>query len=221
MATHPNSRHKLPKLAPATHRASSQTRGTEGLGKRKATEIVPLFAQHYMGDCRHNATAAAIAIGANPRSAHSTGYHLLKKARESGLLAKEARKVAENVELTTEGALRQVARILHADPARLFDEHGNAIPIHLLDENTRAAIASFEYDEYGRPKVKFWSKVEAANIAMKHFGLFERDNRQQLAPNLAIQVNLVQAPVAKPNGAANGANGAGVHVNLVEKTPSR
>ena len=152
MATHPNSRHKLPKLAPASHGASSQTRGTEGLGKRKATEILPLFAQHYMGDCRHNSTAAAIAIGANPRSAHSTGYHLLKKARESGLLAEEARKVIEKVELTTEGALRQVARILHADPARLFDEHGNAIPIHLLDEDTRAAIASFEYDELGQPK---------------------------------------------------------------------
>ena len=193
MATHPNSRHKLPKLAPAGQRASSQTRGTEGLGKRKATEILPRFAQHYVGDCRHNSTAAAIAIGANPRSAHSTGYSLLKKARESGLLAHEARKVAEKVELTTEGALRQVARILHADPARLFDEHGNAIPIHLLDEETRAAIASFEYDELGRPKVKFWSKVEAASMAMKHLGLFERDNSQRM-PNLAIQVNLVGPP---------------------------
>src|SRR5262245_35536685 len=190
MTTHPNSRQKLPKLAPASHRASNQTRGTEGLGKRKAPEILPLFAQHYMGDCRHNSTAAAIAIGANPRSAHTTGYHLLKKARESGLLAEEARKVAEKLELTTEGALRQVARILHADPARLFDEDGNAIPIHLLDEETRAAIASFEYDELGRPKVKFWSKVEAARLAMKHLGLFERDNRQ-LAPNLPIQINFV------------------------------
>jgi hypothetical protein len=89
-----------------------------------------------------------------------------------------------------EGTLRQVARILHADPARLFDEHGNSIPIHLLDEDTRAAIASFEHDELGRPKVKFWSKVEAANMAMKHLGLFERDNSQRM-PNLAIQVSLV------------------------------
>src|SRR3954447_13547690 len=99
MATHPNSRCKLPKLAPASYRASRQTRGTKGIGKRKAAEILPVFAQHYIGDCRHNATAAAIAIGANPRSAHTTGYHLLKKARESGLLAEEARKVAEKVEL--------------------------------------------------------------------------------------------------------------------------
>jgi hypothetical protein len=193
MATHPNSRHELPKLAPASHRASSQTRGTLGIGKRKAAEILPLFAQHYMGECRHNSTAAAIAIGANPRSAHSTGYNLLKKARESGLLAEEARKVIEKIELTTEGVLRQVARILHADPARLFDEHGNPIPIHLLDEETRATIASFEYDDYGRPKVKFWSKVEAANIAMKHLGLFEQHNRRR-AQNLAVQINVVGAP---------------------------
>jgi hypothetical protein len=193
MPTHPNSRHKLPKLAPASHIASSQTRGTKGLGKRKATEILPLFAQHYMGECRHNSTAAAIAIGANPRSAHSTDYNLLKKARAIGLLSEEARKVIEKVEITTEGVLRQVAGILHADPARLFDEDGNPIPIHLLDEETRASIASFEYDDYGRAKVKFWSKVEAASIAMKHLGLFERGHRRR-AENLAIQINLVGAP---------------------------
>jgi hypothetical protein len=40
--------------------------------------------------------------------------------------------------------------------------------------------------------VKFWSKVEAATIAMKHLGLFERHAR--LARNLAIQVNLLGAP---------------------------
>jgi len=194
MATHPNSRHKLPLLAPASHRASSQTRGTEGLGKRKATEILPLFAQHYIGDCRHNSTAAAIAIGANPRSAHSTGYHLLKKARESGLLAGEARKVAEKVELTTESTLRQVARILHCDPARIFDKYGNLLPMHMIDDETRAAISSVELGENGMPtKIKFWSKVEAANIAMKHLGLYNRDNTQR-SENLSLQVVLVGAP---------------------------
>jgi len=138
--------------------------------------------------------AKSVSVALTPDT-HSTGYTLLKKARESGLLAEEARKVIEKTELTTEGVLRQIARILHADPARLFDEHGNPIPIHLLDEETRTAIASFEYDDYGRPKVKFWSKVEAANIAMKHLGLFERDNRRR-GDNLAIQINLVGAPNA-------------------------
>ena len=77
MVTHANSRHKLPKLAPASHRASSQTRGTRGLGKRKAAEILPLFAQQYMGQCRHNSTAAAIAVGANPRSAHGVRRQII------------------------------------------------------------------------------------------------------------------------------------------------
>ena len=45
-------------------------------------------------------------------------------------------------------------------------------------------------------------------------GLFERDNRQ-LAPNLAIQVNLVEAPRPKPNGAN------GVHLNLIEGKAKR
>ena len=45
-------------------------------------------------------------------------------------------------------------------------------------------------------KVRFWSKTEAVNMAMKHFGQFERDNNQRM-PNLAIQVNLV-GPEPKP-----------------------
>jgi hypothetical protein len=56
-------------------------------------------------------------------------------------------------------------------------------------------------------KIKFWNKVDAIDKAMRHLGLFGKDNRQ-LAQNLAIQVNLVEAP--------RKAQAAPISVNLIE-----
>jgi phage terminase small subunit len=78
------------------------------------------------------------------------------------------------------------------------------IPVHELDDETAAAIASVEVREEfegqgeGRKlvgytkKIRFWDKPAAINMAMKHLGLFERDNSQR-RENLAIQVVLVDA----------------------------
>jgi hypothetical protein len=45
-------------------------------------------------------------------------------------------------------------------------------------------------------KVRLHDKLVAIDRAMKHLGLFERDNRQ-VQRNLTIQVNLVAAPPRK------------------------
>jgi phage terminase small subunit len=79
------------------------------------------------------------------------------------------------------------------------------IPVHELDDETAAAISSVEvreeFEGHGEnrklvgytKKIRFWDKTAAVNMAMKHFGLFEKDNSLKAA-NLALQVNLVQAP---------------------------
>jgi len=143
-----------------------------------------------------NATAAAITIGYSEDTAHQKGYQLLRELKRSGGLADMAERVAEKAELDATRTLREVARILYADPARVLDADGKMLPLDLIDDATRAAIASFELDAEGRPvKIKFWSKVDAMDKAMKHLGLFERDNRQR-TESLAIQINLVGAPDA-------------------------
>jgi phage terminase small subunit len=103
---------------------------------------------------------------------------------------------------------RQLASVLRSDPRKLYRPDGSMIPIHELDAETAAAIASIEVREefeghgenrrlvgYTR-KVKFWDKNAALEKAMRHQGLFEKDNRQ-LMSNLAIQVNFV-GPEPKP-----------------------
>lgn len=50
---------------------------------------------------------------------------------------------------------------------------------HELDPATRAAVASFEIDEFGRIKYKFWDKNSALDKAAKILGMYEKDNKQK------------------------------------------
>ena len=142
------------------------------------------------------------------RAVYSTGRMSAKSINEeaSHLLAnpKVASRVAElrapamkAARLEIEEILCQLACVLRSDARRLFRPDGSLIPVHELDDATAAAISSIELDEEGRPKkIRLWSKTDAIDKAMRHLGLFERDNGQRM-PNLAIQVNLV-GPEPKP-----------------------
>jgi phage terminase small subunit len=155
---------------------------------------------------KQEAFAVAIAKGSNAsdayRGAYSTGRMTAKSINEeaSHLLAnpKVASRVAAlrapamNVaRLEIEETLRQLACVLRSDARRLFRPDGSLIPVHELDDATAAAISSIELDDQGRlKKIRLWSKTDAIDKAMRHLGLFEKNNRQQ-EQNLAIQVNLV------------------------------
>ena len=108
-------------------------------------------------------------------------------------------KVGEIAGLTAERTLRESARICYSDPRRLCHADGSLKQIAEMDDDTRAAIASFEIDErkvdgvvIGRTiKIKLWDKNRALEMAMKHLGLYERGNAQR-SENLALQVVLVK-----------------------------
>jgi phage terminase small subunit len=107
--------------------------------------------------------------------------------------------------LSTERVLQELERAIFADPRKLYDEQGRSKPIHSLDEDTAAAIASLDMHEMatsngsqhraiGRTtKVRFVDKLVAIDRAMKHLGLFERDSLQ-MRSNLTIHVGLVASP---------------------------
>ena len=143
----------------------------------------------------HKGTAAAKAAGyTNDHSAQVVASRFLAELTASGELAAAARQRAEAAELDTVRTLRELARIAYADIGKLFDADGVLIPIAELDEDTRAIIASIDLGPDGKPKrIKLWSKIEALDKAMRHAGLYERDN-DQCRPNLALQVNLVDCP---------------------------
>jgi phage terminase small subunit len=129
-----------------------------------------------------------------PKTINEAASRLLKNSKVSARIAQLREPAIKASRLEIEETLHQLACVLRSDARRLFRPDGSLIPVHELDDATAAAISSIELDEKGRPKkIRLWSKTDAIDKAMRHLGLYERDNRQQ-GQNLAIQVNLVGAP---------------------------
>lgn len=96
---------------------------------------------------------------------------------------------AQNAGLDAAKLLEEVRRLAHSDIAGIMTADGKVKLPHELDPATRAAIASFKIDEYGRIEYKFWDKNAAVEKAMKHLGLYEKDNAQQ--PTVVTEIRLV------------------------------
>lgn len=93
-----------------------------------------------------------------------------------------AQKVEERFAIDTEKLLREASRLAHSDIANIMHADGRVKLPHELDPETRAAVASFKIDEYGRIEYKFWDKNSAIERLFKHKGLFEQDNKQKTDP---------------------------------------
>ncbi len=74
--------------------------------KRKA------FIRAYLGEAQGNATEAAKRAGYSERTAHSQGSRLLKHVEVAGALQKRV----EKLDVSTDAALQNVARIAHKAP---------------------------------------------------------------------------------------------------------
>lgn len=168
-----------------------------GTSKVSAAQRRALFVEAYIAN-GGNATQAAITAGYSRKTARQQGARLLtdvdistyvEKRRAAVLAAAE-----EKTGLTVSGVLKELRRIVHSDPRRLMNGENNLKNIADLDDDDAAAVASIEITEdfSGRgearelsgytKKVKLWDKNSAIEKAMKHLGLFERDNEQKPAP---------------------------------------
>ncbi len=101
-----------------------------------------IFYGEYIKD--GNGTRAAIAAGYPERSAHTAAARLLKNREIAEAIAAWRNRQCARLEITAERTLQELARLAFYDPGRLYDKDGNRIPVHLLDDHTRAAVASIE-----------------------------------------------------------------------------
>ena len=164
-----------------------------GSSKASAAHRRKLFVEAYIANgC--NATQAAISAGYSPKSAGVQAHKLLKHAEIKQFLSERQNEIAQKFELTTESVIAELAKIVHCDPRRLFDAKGALLPLKDWPDEVAGAVASLEVEELfvGRgdervsigatKKLKFWDKNSAIEKAMKHLGLFERDNEQKTDP---------------------------------------
>lgn len=97
---------------------------------------------------------------------------------------------ADRAELDSAEIIREIRRLAVSDISGIMHADGRVKLPHELDPATRAAVASFKIDEYGRIEYKFWDKGAALEKAAKIKGLYEADNSQKAVP-LVGEVRLV------------------------------
>lgn len=139
------------------------------------------FVDEFMVD--RNATWAAIRAGYSQKTAYQIGHELLHREDVGGEIQRRINAASARSQLTVERVQEEIARLAFADPRKFFDDAGNLKPIHELDDDAAATLASIENEELfegaGKDrerigtlkKVKTWDKGRALELAAKHLGM--------------------------------------------------
>jgi phage terminase small subunit len=156
-----------------------------GTSREAAAARKKIFAEAYIAN-GGNGTQAAITAGYSPKSAAVQAVDLLKDPNVSELISHRAMETAKKYELTTDLVIKSIVQELMFDPASLYNKDGTLKDITELDEDTRMALASIDFEQVGGKdspvdvrKVKWASRHQAREQAMKHLGMFEVDNKQK------------------------------------------
>lgn len=175
----------MPRKPPAPARCTKA-----GTSKAAAADRRRLFVLAYLANGR-NGTQAAIEAGYSPKTAYSAAERLLKHVEIRRELAAVAQQSLEAAGLTVERTLEELASVTYANPRRLFGPDNRGKRLEELDKATAAALAHVELDAAGRiTSFRFWDKNAALEKAMKHLGLYERDNAQR-GESLSVTVKLL------------------------------
>ncbi|MDR0276232.1 MAG: terminase small subunit [Burkholderiaceae bacterium] len=113
---------------------------------------------------------------------------------------------AAEVVVEKSALLRELMRLAFADPRRLAGEDGKVKPLHKLDDDMAAAVASVKVGADGKVEYKLWDKGAAQEKLAKHLGLYEKDNRQHADP-LAELARALLGNTVGPAGLALGDGG--------------
>jgi len=153
------------------------------------------FVEEYRA--RRNATQAALAAG-YARSYAKDAYKILREPEVAAAIAEHDRALTAKLEITAERVLREMMRLAFSDHRKLYNTDGSLKPLHELDDDTAAALASVEsVTRIGRGaegasqlhKVKLGDKQPALVQLGRHFQLFgekpKTDDTSGLAERIA------------------------------------
>ena len=164
-----------------TAKKQPKKRVKAGTSKASAEDKRKAFVEAYFAN-GENGTQAAVTAGFAEKSAGVTAAKLLKDPRVLVEIQSRRVVIVANLELSTERTFREIARIAYADPRKIMHADGRIKMPHELDDDTAAAIASFEVSFDGSIKYKFWPKGQPLDMANKINGAYERDNKQKADP---------------------------------------
>jgi len=112
-------------------------------------------------------------------------FELMKDGYVSARVKELQESQRKRFEVTAANTLEELARIAFFDPRKMFHANGRLKGIDELDDDTAAALASFEVitasgsDEILETrKNKFQNKLNALEQIVRHLGFFKVDNVQ-------------------------------------------
>lgn len=156
----------------------------------KLTPKQAIFYGEYIKDS--NATRAAIAAGYPESSAHVAGNRLLKNPKVAAAIDVYRQSRKERYEAAADEVLQTLTDLLRADVGNLYDRDGARIPVHKLDDVTRAAIMVVEDETTTsadkmvtrKQRVRMADKIRVGELLGKYHKLFtdriEHDGRVTL-----------------------------------------
>lgn len=145
------------------------------------------FVDEYLVDL--NATQAAIRAGYSEKTAGQMGFDLLKKPEIADAVAAAQQKRAERTHITQDRVLQELARVAFSDLRKAFKPDGALKLPQEMDDDTAAALAGIDTQTttiggaedpttLTTKKIKVFDKGAALTLAMRHLGMFEKDNKQ-------------------------------------------
>lgn len=158
------------------------------MADRKLSHKQQAFIAEYLKD--KNATQAAIRAGYSKKTADAIGKENLRKPPIHDAIESALNKVNQDAGLEATKLRREIARLAFSDPRGILHADGRIKMPHELDDDTAAAIASFEVDKDGAIKYKFWDKNSAQERASKILGIFEKDNEQKNSDAAAFLLSI-------------------------------
>lgn len=132
-----------------------------------------------------NATKAAIAAGYSKKTARAQGSRLLTVVDIQNYLQSKKQKTLQKLEISKDRVMLELSRVALQDIRQFYDEDGNLIPIHLLDDDAAAVLSGMEEEEIydivkGKKKqvgvlrkIKRWDKLKAIEMLAKHYGILK------------------------------------------------
>ena len=134
-----------------------------------------LFALEYVAN-KFNGAEAARRAGYAEKHAKYRARELLEKPEVREAIAELINNVAERVEVSAERTITEISHYAYLDPRRCFNEKGEPLELHEMDEEVARAIAGYEVttDKDGNRtvKIKFIDKKGGNDQLGRYFKLF-------------------------------------------------
>lgn len=159
------------------------------------------FVSHYLGDCLHNGTLAAIRAGFSEKGASTTAARLLRNVRVIELIERFRARQEKKIEISRERILNELGKMGFSnmqDYLTLDEEGRPRVDFTRLSRDQAAAIQEITVEEVTdkagsrvtRTKFKLANKKESLELLGRHHKLFE-DGGQL---NVGVKVIMVDIP---------------------------